>query len=216
MKYAASNDGSGKAVSVKALPWVSINRDQAEVACQANGANYHLITNDEWMVIARNIEANAANWSGGAVGNGDLSRGNSNSSSMLSPGNDNQPHFGLTANLDWAHKRTHLLSNNEMIWDMAGNVWQWVAENLITRQHQWQEYNVDFPGNAIDWQRFAPFNTYNSRRNVGWIYMDDAGAAVRGGNWTRDTYAGVFAALLNFSSFYSTTSTGFRCVARLP
>lgn len=42
------------------------------------GSGYHLITNDEWMTIARSIEATASNWSTRKVGQGNLWNGVSN------------------------------------------------------------------------------------------------------------------------------------------
>ena len=49
-------------------PIGNISQTQAIAACASMGAGYHLITNNQWMTIARNIEANPLNWSGGTVG----------------------------------------------------------------------------------------------------------------------------------------------------
>lgn len=49
-------------------PWVSITQPQAITECNSLWAWYHLITNNEWMTIARNIEANSQNWANWTVG----------------------------------------------------------------------------------------------------------------------------------------------------
>ncbi|MCL5667149.1 MAG: hypothetical protein M1383_05270 [Patescibacteria group bacterium] len=61
MKYVASSDGTtncnGAACPVSTaanLPWVSINWNQSQTACQSLGLNYHLISDQEWMTIADN------------------------------------------------------------------------------------------------------------------------------------------------------------------
>ncbi len=61
MKYEAKQDGTTKsAVSTPTgSPWVSISQYYAKTACERAGA--HLITNAEWMTIARNIEATTIN-----------------------------------------------------------------------------------------------------------------------------------------------------------
>src|SRR5688572_19136559 len=62
-KYEMKN-GSGIARSEAAGdPWGTLTTEQAKAACAANGARYHLVTNDEWMATARAIEATPANWS---------------------------------------------------------------------------------------------------------------------------------------------------------
>ncbi len=48
-------------------PIVKISQIAAIASCKALGTNYHLITNNEWMTIARNIESNSDNWSTGIV-----------------------------------------------------------------------------------------------------------------------------------------------------
>ena len=58
MKYDASNDGSGNAVSVPSgAPWVNISQTSAIAQCQAIGPGYHLMSEPEWMTIASEIAA---------------------------------------------------------------------------------------------------------------------------------------------------------------
>ncbi len=221
MKYEASklkNESGERAVSVKKVPWVNINRTHAIAACAANGPGYHLITNSEWMTIARNIEATPENWSGGRIGEGVLPRGNSNSDEAeeaVAPGRDDNSNLG-TNYYDWTHKRTHTLSNGEVIWDIAGNVWEWVSDDLRTEQDGdgWHEYNnaAHFSEGSQNQLFFAPLGSYSSTKNVGKIYMSNpGGATLRGGYWDDDAYAGVFAVRLFHSASDSGTAIGFRC-----
>ena len=62
MKYEAKNDGSGNPVSTPTgSPWVSIYQTTAREECKSLGANYHLISDQEWMTIAENIAATTIN-----------------------------------------------------------------------------------------------------------------------------------------------------------
>ncbi len=209
MKYAASNSGNRTAVSIQgAAPWVNINRADAATACLANGEGYHLITNAEWMTIARDIEANEVNWNNGAgpVGTGTLSRGNSNSNAALAPGTDES-----SVATNWINRRTHTLSTGEMIWDMAGNVWQWVSDSpTLGGQSQWQEMSILADANHR--LQFGPSGGFTSAQGVGKIVPGSAGAVLRGGAWSSGSAgAGVFAAYLSHSATYTSRYFGFRC-----
>ncbi|MDD2917293.1 MAG: type II secretion system protein, partial [Candidatus Gracilibacteria bacterium] len=57
------------------FPIANISQTQAIAACKSLGTGYHLITNNEWMTIARDIEAQGDNWSTGIVGSGGIYRG---------------------------------------------------------------------------------------------------------------------------------------------
>ncbi|HXH31335.1 MAG TPA: fibronectin type III domain-containing protein, partial [Bacteriovoracaceae bacterium] len=119
-------------------PWISISQTNAKTACTNLGTGYDLISNPEWMTIAYNIEATASNWAGGVVGTGALFRGHS----------DNGPASGLTVSdttdlyngtgntaaqamgSGKEQRRTFTLSNGEVIWDLAGNIFEWTDWSL--------------------------------------------------------------------------------------
>lgn len=105
--------------------------DKAKEACANIGERYSLISNNEWMAIATNIASTDQNWSGGKVGVGALNQGNSDGFPDISGLNaelDTKPCFGTfndncqdPNHSDWSQKRTHTLSNGDVIWDISGN-----------------------------------------------------------------------------------------------
>jgi len=71
MKYEAQVSSIKQAVSVQGgSPWTDVSWYDAREACKRSGA--HLITNAEWMTVARDIEQQASNWQSGVVGTGCL------------------------------------------------------------------------------------------------------------------------------------------------
>ena len=103
------------------------------------GEWYHLITNNEWMTIARNIEANPENWANGIVWStvADwwwLFRGNVNLNDSVSCNHWSVLDWDTDWNNclinewihEWRNKRMHILSNGSEIWDLSWNVWQHV------------------------------------------------------------------------------------------
>ena len=67
------------------------------------GAGYHLITNNEWMTIARNIEANPTNWSNGITGSGYISNGVSNDATLGCGATSTQTQY-ISLTRAWATK----------------------------------------------------------------------------------------------------------------
>lgn len=218
------------------------------------GTGFQLMSNTQWQVVARNAEAQAVNWSNNAVGNGVLNRGHSdfgandtnvtnNSWSFESPGSlansisDLNSYFatGNTATKAWnaqgtsieassEQKRTHTLSNGAVMWDMAGNVCQWVSDNNFYERtsddmgvsdtvrdwwYQHREYS-DAGLTASDQLIFSGAGNYTSSKNAGQIgYGGRAGAVLRGGAWGG---GGLFSADLGNHPSNMHNAWGFRCV----
>lgn len=143
--------------------------NNAKNYCQKQG--WHLINNNEWMTIARNVETVPGNWcdkNGTNCGNPPGTKGkilsnghNDNSSPALTAADDNQPCFGTTSdgsNLcggDSSQKRTLALTNGEIIWDLAGNVWQWV-DIQVKRSDQPQSRTNGVLDTGWKWSEFSP------------------------------------------------------------
>ena len=225
-------------------PWVSIDQQDAMTECASLGKGYHLITNDEWMTIGANIANVGSNWDGGTVGTNDMTRGHS----------DNDPAEACAANASDANayvatncngsstgtfnqRRTFTLSNSEVIWDFAGNVWEWTSyfnddekpSDDGTPEADWEEYSLPLvatstmptsdliPTNAVKsfWS-----NSWNSTQSIGQFLpgIDSSGGALdRGGHWNDTSNAGMFAARLSIAVTDNTnTNIGFRCAVAVP
>ena len=137
-KYEMKEDGSGSAISTsQGAPWVNIDRIDAQAECAAIGAGYDLINNEQWQAMVRNIEAVGSNWDGGRIGSvGGLNRGHSDSFPAYPLPAHSNDHQGCHATgqqcglSSWStQKRTHVLLGGEVVWDVAGNAWEWIKDD---------------------------------------------------------------------------------------
>ncbi len=211
----------------EAYPWVGIklndpNSYDAKDACRA--VDSRVMSNAEWMTIARNIEALPENWSGGAVGKGYLFQGNSFSDSPKPADFEGEGR----------EKRTFTLTNGEVIWDMAGNVWEWLDNSADysqqpnstppqdldpqagARSGTWTYWdNISQYGDTWDYDFFRPSQeSWLTEQGIGRLFIRNSDNRVfrRGGRWSDKEYAGLYA--LNFRAGESVIHgvTGFRCV----
>ncbi len=188
-------------------PIVHVTHTQAVSACTSIGA--HLITNDEWMTIARNAEQVASNWSSGSVGTGCLFRGNNGTADSCGY-NGSDPEKGINRN----SKAKLTLSNGEEIWDIAGNVWEHArkdtSDTLVNDTPtdggavgwRWIEHTAitgygDFSSNEIR----PSDSSWNSTQGMGKVYTYNGAYAnrvlLRGGTWGTGSNAGAFTLLLD-------------------
>ena len=136
-KYEMKNVG-GKATSQpRSPPWVHIKLEDANGKCtgitmDGYDGSFDLITNDEWQTIARNIEDVPNNWRLGRVKiykeSGSFNTYTVNRVNNGHSFNIQRPlEVSSNAQNSWdKDKRSHLLSNGEIIFDLSGNVWEWV------------------------------------------------------------------------------------------
>lgn len=194
------------------IPQSNNTPNNAKNYCSTLG--WHLITNNEWMTVARDVEGVSANWcdlngtncdfppgtKGKILANGhnDNNGINGNDSALIA-GNDDQPCLGTTTDHSnmcggpGSQKRTLTLSNGEVLWDFAGNVWEWIDATVArkdepqsatsgTRDRGWLKSDFapgslqsvitdNGQGPSMGYDAFRPSNpTWNATNGVGRIY----------------------------------------------
>jgi hypothetical protein len=121
------------------IVWSGMLFSSSKTACEnidGVGTRYTIINNPQWMNIAREIEFNNANWSSGIRWTGMLNTGHTDGNPagwyLSTAGADSDPYSGTNnseldnLNAGWEQKRTHLLSSGKVIWDLGGNLDEWV------------------------------------------------------------------------------------------
>ncbi len=111
-------------------PIANISHTTAKTYCNAIGA--HLLTNDEWMTIARNAEQVGSNWTNNDVGSGALYSGHNDNgpATALPAGDDNNGYYQTGQTTPSNQKRTWTLSNGSIVWDFPGNVYEHVQRSV--------------------------------------------------------------------------------------
>jgi len=217
----------------------------AKAYCKNSGG--HLMTNSEWMTIANDVAEVPANWcSGNGTNCGNppgtpgkiLANGHNDSSpsKALVAGPDNQPCFGTTtdgSNLcggKSSQKRTLTLGNGEIIWDFAGNVWQWV-DATVPRKDEPRSITPGLGGQGWIWAEFTtvPYSNDYSPSNSKWDSVQGVGRIyhynlvgdkdttlytyIRGGNWRHGYDSGAFTIHMQpVPGKTNIDDVGFRCV----
>jgi hypothetical protein len=210
-------------------PWVRLDTVNARAMCQAHGTGFDLMSNREWMTIARDAEAVGANWSGGAAGRGMVVQGHTDGSgggAVTDPGDPYSDTGNSAADppgAGWEQRRTIVLGNGTWIWDMPGNVQEWIDWTLGDPLDGAPTpcSNAELPAFACTGIVADDFDsstgTYDSSNGVGTVIGGDGDATRRGGQRGDLSLgiAGIYA--LNMNRFTDDTfpATGFRCVFRL-
>jgi len=188
--------------------------------------------------LLKNIALNANNWSGGSVGSGYIYSGNNDNSQVdiggdtshaLAASSDDTDGYSGTDNSNGNQKRTHYLANNQVIWDVAGNVWEILYENQdIGGDEGWKEYT-----SKIDTHPFDPAyildRQWNSAQGTGKSYSANGSPSISNigtdnsywllvsGSWYDGSDAGVFTSYWTGGSLsYRYGTVGFRSIYPAP
>ena len=111
-------------------PWV-LNQSQAVEKCQLAG--FSLISNNQWMTMAKNIMSVDSNWSGGQMGVGEINSGISDANEACQSFGDDMVYVDENCNPlavtgAFNTKRSHMLNNGLIVHDAAGNIDEFVSD----------------------------------------------------------------------------------------
>lgn len=244
-KYEMKNVSNVATSQKEDPPWVSIVFSDMLTRCQdLNALNsvtnrYDLISNPEWMTMIRNAELVDENWSpvNGVqkAGVGILAKGHTDGvpSSALAAGEDSDPYSGTnnSATSGWEQRRTHVLSNGEIVWDLAGNVFDrinWTVNQSdkayssadgapLAAYREFHELDTMIAEtDLMNPSTWAPyFISLSSAEGLGKYHAGAGGSiALRGGFWLNQHNGGLFTLALHLNPVNSSTQVGFRCVYR--
>jgi len=224
MKYAAGKDGEKAVSRMNIKPWVYISFDEAKDKCRELGPGYHIITSDEWLAMARDLESNSKNWNGGVgpVGTGSLAVGNI-VQETVSPGRDDNDGYDgfFLRHIKWPHRRTFYLTNGNVLWDVVGNALQWVkddkSKDFVTDAKDWYDYTLP----ALP-ESYRPLGPCAPSTNVGKFYSNrttstcpSSHASIRGGFYVPNEQGqgidGIYKVIFNANKAATGMHIGFRC-----
>lgn len=228
MQFPAKKSAKGTPASVKeGLPWININLDDAKAACSKLGAGFGLISNPQWMTIADEIIGNSQNWSSNEVGVGFINKGHSdNDPAKPCPTTIENVNSNCNASGNkFDQKRTHSLKNGEKIWDLAGNLWEWVDWDFTVNQNalldgRWREFDRIEEGGygkglEKKWLASAKYPGLNSLNMVGVYWanrINKKAGMIRGGRFHKPQAAGILAVDFSIDPSESFDTVTFRCV----
>ena len=228
---------SRKLVSTpQGYPVANISQTTAITAASSyvnNCTGCHLITEAEFLTIVQNVLNNPVNWSGGAVGSGFIYSGHNDNvpATALEASTDDSNGYYGTGNVSPSNqKRTLTLSNGEVIWDLAGNVYEWTTGTIAAGQQPgltgevafaWKQWNNGLllqnglPASAMPgYTGISGASGWSSTQGIGQLYSNYGDAStrgfLRGGNWTDGSNAGVLNLFLTYAPSSANTRFGFR------
>lgn len=234
MKYEAKFLAGAAVSQPGTSPWVLINLTDAKTECTDLGTGYDLISNSQWMTIAREVENIDENWTDENVGDGMLFRGHTDNDPantldvILSTDGYDGTNNDVTQTAGGIEQRRTLeLASGEEIWDFTGNVWEWNDWTTggaldfapVCPSGGWKElFEIDCddfssadmrPGNPAD---IAPLAYNTADYGLGQYFGDVNNTPLRSGSFNAGNFAGIFSLAFFADITWTGNDVGFRCV----
>jgi len=222
-------------------PWTNISQTNAIAESAALGDGTHLITETEWMTLAADVLSVKYNWSGGAVGSGFIYSGhndNSPANPLAASTDDEDGYVGTGNQAPSNQRRTLYLKSGDVIWDMAGNVYDWTSGTITGAQpglaadeatgatyssKQWNNPSMNWgtafpvssrPSALAVIPELGNINAWDSTRGIGQLHSNQYQVAtrgfLRGGAYTTAEYAGVLMLKIHAAPSGLDVAIGFR------
>lgn len=222
-------------------PWTKLSQANAIAEAPTACSGCHLVTDPEWMTIVGNALSVSSNWSGGTVGSGYVYIGHTDSlpNNALDASTDDTDGYYGTGNSAASgdnQRRTLTLTNGEVIWDIGGNVMEWVNATIGANQQpgspsdtgpiwrQWDDSSLNMngfpqssrPSALASVPGLSGITGWDSNNGLGQVksYMNDttARAYIRGGYWDSSTTlaAGLLTLYLNHAATDTQIYIGWR------
>lgn len=252
MKYEVRDDG-GALSKPEGQPNTSIAFDDAFNECQAlSSSNYDIsmITNAQWMTIARQVESQEENWVNGKFGStyysnneglvGGWAESDEWDNTQAAPNSKRSNLYNIGADQggssgDDKHRRTYVLKSGGIIWDLTGNVHEFVDVNgdgspLADGDIKDAGASTGFINNSEDYLNSWGFNddassykfelgssddSYGKAQQLGYFSDSDSSNRVmrKGGVWNLEFQAGPYTADTGLNNTETQSGTGYRCSA---
>lgn len=215
-------------------PITYITQIEAIAACESMGPGYHLITNNEWMTIARSIESNRDNWSSWTIGVWNIYNWVSNNTTLGCDaiGGNTESRAFATKTWPWDincnQRRSHVLWQGwGIIWDLSGNVWEHVnkansidgiwfnsGQTTVDGSSQPADWDADGIYDSTDMQLYGAATQLGRLQWLGGIYISQGvpnNIFIRGWRAADSSNTGIFTLNLTHISTQRYRTLGFRC-----
>ncbi len=235
MKYEAKQSSATVPISqASGTPWVNIDQTDAINYSQnvAGCTGCHLMTEAEWLTIAQNVMSVSSNWSGGAVGSGYIYSGHNDGSPaglLAADTNDANGYSGTGNSSPSNQRRTLTLTNGEVIWDFAGNAWEWTNGTISgglqpgfssDSSYSWKDWNSGslilsgLSSSSLPSVASSAASGWNTAQGIGQLFSNKSESSthafLRGGSFEDGVSAGIFTLDLFDPSSTTYMGIGFR------
>ncbi len=194
-----STDWNARKYSAAKIPVSMSNRlpvtelTQSEAIAQCKKIWAHLITNNEWMTIARNLEQQKENWSSLIVWNGYIYNWVTDNLTLWCEGKQNWVDKAWVTGSDcnWTNKNRLTLSNWEYIYDFSWNIWEYVNKTNYISSTTWQngrQTSISWSSNWTGWDDDWLYISSDMQRyaSVFWLGRSNWMWGLYYANWVAD------------------------------